>query len=84
MMKSSQHHASVKYRLRPYATNLSSISKTKMIEKILSHACSMCLRIGLCSMCTSSRAWASGTKAQLSVLTNEGKGAEFVGGANLQ
>ena len=56
MTKSSQHHASVKYFLKPYAPCLTIISQKKMTVNDLSMYLSTIFKIGRSSMCTSSMA----------------------------
>ena len=57
MTKSSQHQASVKYFLKPYALILMIISQTKITVNTLSMYFKIILSIFRCGRLTSSMAW---------------------------
>jgi len=57
MMKSNQHHASVKYFLKPYAPCLTIISRKKMTVNDLSMYLSIIFNVGRSGMLMSSMAW---------------------------
>lgn len=54
--KSSQHHAFVKYTLKPSANHLINISKKNITVNILSIQYKISCSMGLCGRCTSSKA----------------------------